>query len=382
MSNDEVTNATAVPVARHWRFWLVFLAVSLALIYLLRSVLLPFVAGAAVAYFLDPIADWLENRGLSRMMATVVITTLFLLAFVIGLLILLPALQGEITDFLSRLPAYAKALEGRLEPVVRHIAEVLPPEQVQKLQDGATSMLGDVASWSVSFVRGLLTGSLALINVLSLLVITPVVAFYLLRDWDRMVETVDGWLPRAHRDVIHDRMREIDETLAGFVRGQASVCLVLGAFYAIGLSVIGLDLGLVVGLVSGLVSFIPYVGSVSGFVVSMALAFAQFSDWTPILAVAGVFLVGQFVEGNFLSPYLVGERVGLHPVWIIFALLAGGSLFGFVGVLLAVPVAAVAGVLIRYSLRRYLDSEVYHTGHPRDAADAADAAPSDPPPTP
>jgi len=359
--NDDSTSIGAAPVARQWRFWLAVLVVTLGLIYLLRSVLLPFVAGAAVAYFLDPIADWLEHRGLSRMMATVVITALFVVLFITGLLVLLPAVQTEISDFLGRLPAYAAALEARLEPVVEHVAEVLPPEQVQKLHEGAAAMVGDVAAWAVGFIRQVLTGSLALINVLSLLVITPVVAFYLLRDWDRMVAKVDGWLPRAHRSVIHDRMREIDDTLAGFVRGQATVCLVLGVFYAAGLSIIGLDLGLVVGLVSGLISFIPYVGSIAGFIVSLALAFAQFSEGTPILAVAGVFIFGQFVEGNFLSPYLVGERVGLHPVWVIFALLAGGSLFGFVGILLAVPVAAVAGVLIRYSLTRYLESDLYHT---------------------
>lgn len=360
MSSEEST-ATGAPIARQWRFWLVALIIGLALIYVLRSVLLPFVAGAAVAYFLDPVADWLERRGLSRMMATVVITILFLLVFVAGLLLLIPALQAQVSDFVSHLPEYATSLQARLSPLLAHAADVLPPEQVQRLREGASSMVGDVASWAIRFIRQLLTSSLALINIVSLLVITPVVAFYLLRDWDKMVATVDTWLPRAHRQVIRDRMREIDETLAGFVRGQASVCLALGAFYAIGLSVIGLDLGLVVGLGAGLVSFIPYVGSIAGFVISLALAFAQFSDWGPILAVAGVFVFGQFVEGNFLSPYLVGNRVGLHPVWVIFALLAGGALFGFVGILLGVPVAAVVGVLLRYSLSRYLQSDLYHT---------------------
>jgi predicted PurR-regulated permease PerM len=353
---------TPAPAGRHWPFWLAVLAVSLLLVYLLRAVLLPFVAGAAVAYFLDPSADWLERRGLSRMMATVVITVAFLVLFVAGLLLLIPALNGQVSDFLDHLPDYAEALESRIKPMVAHVAAILPASQVEKLQAGAGAGLGEVASWAGGLIKQLLTSSLALINVLSLLVITPVVAFYLLRDWDRMVATIDGWLPRAHRAAIGERMREIDRTLAGFVRGQATVCLALGTFYAIGLSIVGLDLGLVVGLAAGLISFIPYVGSIVGFVVSVALAIAQFGEAGPVLAVAGVFLVGQFIEGNFLSPYLVGERVGLHPVWVIFALLAGGSLFGFLGVLLAVPVAAVAGVLVRHALGRYLDSPLYGQG--------------------
>jgi len=358
----------AAPPQRRWLFWLVIGGLTLAAIYLLRSVLLPFVAGAAVAYFLDPLADWLERHGLSRLMATILITALFVLAGVAALLILLPALQNQISNFIAHLPDYATALESRVKPLIQNLQEVLPDDQVERLRDGASGMLSEISSWALQVIKGLLSSGLALINLLSLLLISPVVAFYLLRDWDRIVETVDGWLPRAHADVIRQRMAEVDTTLAGFVRGQASVCFALGAFYAIGLSVIGLDLGLVVGIGAGLISFIPYVGSIVGFVVSVGLAVAQFSELFPILATAGVFLAGQFLEGNFLSPWLVGGRVGLHPVWIIFALLAGGSLFGFVGILLAVPAAAVIGVLIRHLLAEYLKSGYYaHSDSPEDS---------------
>ncbi len=344
---------------RFWWLWLIAAGVFLAAVYLLRGVLLPFVAGAAVAYFLDPAADWLERRGLGRTTATVVITVLFVVALAGAVLLLIPAIQSEIARFLDNLPGYAQALEDRVRPLLEQARAVLPADQIDRLREGAASMIGDAASIALSVVKQVLTSSLAILNLLALVVLTPVVAFYLLRDWDDIVAKVDGWLPRAHADTLRAMARDIDSTLAGFVRGQATVCLALGVFYAVGLSAVGLDLGIVVGLASGLLSFIPYVGSIVGFVASMGLALAQFSDLTPILIVAGIYLAGQALEGNVLSPWLVGGQIGLHPVWVIFALLAAGSLFGFVGVLLAVPVAAVIGVVVRYSMTRYLESPLY-----------------------
>jgi len=180
-----------------------------------------------------------------------------------------------------------------------------------------------------------------------------------LRDWDRIIEKVDSWLPRDRADLIRGQVRQIDETLAGFARGQALVCLVLGVFYAVGLSVVGLEFGMAVGFVTGLISFVPYFGMLFGFAAGIGIAIAQFGEIAPVLLVAAVFGAGQIIEGNFLTPKLVGERVGLHAVWIIFALLAGGSLFGFLGVLLAVPIMAVIGVLARFLLAQYLDSPMY-----------------------
>jgi predicted PurR-regulated permease PerM len=219
-----------------------------------------------------------------------------------------------------------------------------------------------LVTWGTNLLGQVISGGVAIANLISLLVITPVVAFYLLRDWDRIVARVDTWLPRGHAGAIREQAREIDRTLAGFLRGQGTVCLILGVFYAIGLTLAGLDFGLVVGLVAGLLSFIPYVGAIVGLVLSVGLALVQFDDWLRIAVVAGIFFVGQAVEGNFLTPKLVGESVGLHPVWIIFGLLAGGALFGFVGVLLAVPAAAVIGVGVRFALGRYMQSPYYHGG--------------------
>ena len=345
--------------SQSWLFWTAMFLIVSGGLYLLQTVLLPFVAGAAIAYFLDPVADWLERHGFSRVMATVLITSLFLVVIIGILLLLLPALQAEIIEFINRIPVYAQAISERLKPVLMHVATILPESQVQQLTDGASGMVGNAFGWVFGVLRRLLSGGFALVNMLSLLVISPVVAFYLLRDWDKMVAHIADLLPRRHAQTIRSLAQEADIVVAGFVRGQAIVCVVLGTFYAIGLSLVGLDLGLVVGLGAGLISFIPYVGTILGFLVSIGLAFAQFSETTLIALTAGIFILGQFLEGNFLSPWLVGNRVGLHPVWMIFSLLAGGTLFGFVGILLAIPVAAVLGVLVRFFLGRYQNSVLY-----------------------
>lgn len=340
-------------------FWLIGTATALVLLYLLRGALLPFVAGMAIAYFLDPLADRLQGWGLSRTLATTVITASFFLAAVLALLILVPLIEDQVVNFAQKVPGYIDVLNERLQPLIREVQRKLSPRDIEKLRSSAGEYAGTAAGWLLEVVRGVLTGGLAVIALLSLVFITPIVTFYLLRDWDDIVAKVDSWLPRSHAETIRAQFREIDRTLSGFVRGQATVCLSLAAFYGIGLSLVGLDLGLVIGLFSGLFSFIPYLGSISGFVAGTGLAFAQTQDWHLPAIVAGVFFVGQVIEGNFLTPRLVGNRVGLHPVWVMFALLAAGSLFGFVGILLAVPVAAVIGVLIRFAMGRYLHSPLF-----------------------
>lgn len=351
--------------AQRYRFWLIGLAVTLALLYLLRGMLLPFVAGMAVAYFLDPLADRLEKSGLSRLAATGVITAAFFLLVVLALIVLVPIIEDQVLAFAHKVPGYIDSLNERLQPLLNEAKKRLSPRDIEKLRSSAGEYAGTAASWALGAAKGVLTGSLAVVNVLSLVFITPVVTFYLLRDWDKMVAKVDSWLPRDHADVIRGQMKEINRTLSGFIRGQATVCLALGTIYGLGLSLVGLDLGLVIGMGSGMLSFIPYLGSITGFVTGMSLAVAQGPDWHLPAMVAGVFLVGQLAEGNFLTPKLVGDKVGLHPVWIMFALLAGGTLFGFVGILLAVPVSAVIGVLVRFALKQYLQSPIYHGNGPQ-----------------
>jgi len=355
------------------RFWLIGLLAVFVVLFLLRSVLLPFVAGMAVAYFLDPAADRLEAWGCSRAVATSLITATFFILLLLVTLLVLPLLQKEIIDFTARIPDYVEALRGWLSVLLERVQNRISPQELDSLRVAITKYLGEVLTWLGALVSGIWSGGVALANLLALIVITPVVCFYLLRDWDRMVAKIDGWLPRQQADVIREQMRLIDETLAGFVRGQGLVCLILGTYYGVGLTLAGLDFGLVVGFGAGLISFIPYVGSLLGLVVSLGLALGQFDQWQDIAVVAGVFVTGQLIEGYVLSPKLVGDRVHLHPVWIIFALLAGGALLGFVGVLLAVPVAAMIGVLGRFSLERYLASPLYH-GASKGGGDAGDSA--------
>jgi predicted PurR-regulated permease PerM len=353
-----------MPVQRQIRFWLAALVVAALTLYILREVLLPFVAGMALAYVLDPVADRLERLGLGRLGATILILALFILTFVLALVVLIPLVAHQLAGFGANLPDYVERIQALIAeqsgPLIEKLggAAALPD-----MQQSIGGLVRQGAAWMAGFLRGLWSGGQAIISVFALLVVTPVVAFYLLVDWDHMVAAVDEWLPRQHRDTIRMLAREIDRAIAGFIRGQAAVCFILGTLYAAGLSMIGLNFGALIGMLAGVLSFIPYVGSLTGLVLSVGVAVVQFwPDWTWIAATLGIFITGQFIEGNILSPKLVGASVGLHPVWLMFALFAFGALLGFVGLLLAVPLAAIAGVLGRFALRQYLASTVYHGG--------------------
>lgn len=349
------------PVERQIRFWLVALVVLLVAVYLLRGILLPFVAGLALAYILDPVAERLERLGLGRLAASLVILLLFVLAFILSLVLLLPVVVNQFAVLIENLPATAQRLQGLAKEYGGPLVERLGgQEALAYVERSLADFVGQAARWLGTFASSVWSGGQAVIGVFALLVVTPVVAFYLLVDWEHMVATIDSWLPRRHADTIRALAHDMNGAIAGFIRGQALVCFILGTFYAVALSMIGLNFGLLIGLVSGALTFIPYVGSFTGFVLSAGVALFQFwPDYTMIAATIGVFLFGQFVEGNILSPKLVGDAVGLHPVWLMFALVAFGSLFGFVGLLLAVPIAAAIGVLTRFALQLYLTSPFY-----------------------
>ncbi len=350
------------------RFWLIGAAVFALLLWLLSSMLLPFVAGMAVAYLLDPIACRLQRLGLSRTLATTLITLLFFLLAALLIVLLAPLIEHQVVAFAQKVPDYVHALINRGQPLWGTVKHYLAPKDIERLRQAAGDYAGTAASYAGLLVTRVVSGGLAVVNILSLVFITPVVTFYMLRDWNGITERVDRWLPRHHAETIRQQLREIDAILSGFVRGQAMVCLSLGAFYGLGLTLTGLDLGLVVGFSAGILSFIPYLGTISGFLVGVGLALAQSPDWTLAASVAGVFIVGNLLEGNLLAPKLVGEKIGLHPVWVIFALLAGGALFGFLGILLALPVAAVIGVLARFALDRYMTSSLYSGDTPEGTA--------------
>lgn len=345
---------------RQISFWLLALAGFILFLYVFSPILLPFVAGMALAYLLDPIADRLEGLGLSRLSATVTILILFLVFFVLALVVILPVLGSQLAGFIAGLPQLVGHLQRLIVELIGDRLPAMTGLSVKDLQSNLGEILGKGAGFVGGVLKSIWNGGQALLSIVSLFIVTPVVAFYLLLDWDRMVEKIDTLLPLDHTETIHRLTGEMNAAVSGFVRGQVSVCLILGTFYAVGLAVVGLNFGLLIGLGAGLVSFIPYVGAALGLVVSLGVAFVQFwPDWHWILAVFGVFAVGQFLEGNILQPKLVGRSVGLHPVWLMFALFAFGYLFGFVGLLMAVPAAAVVGVLTRFALSQYLASRLY-----------------------
>lgn len=354
-------NISAIGLRRQVFFWLVTLAIFVAFLMLFSSILLPFIAGMALAYFLDPVADRLERIGLSRLMATVVILVSFVVVFVLSLMIIIPVLASQLNEFIQRVPAYVTQLQTF---IATSNAAWLPDwvdGQMGTIRENFSRYLSEGVGFLGTLVEQIWNSGKALLDIASLLVVTPVVAFYLLLDWDRMIEKVDSWVPRHQLGTVRRLATELDSTIAGFVRGQGSLCLILGIFYAIALSAAGLNFGLLIGFFTGMISFIPYVGSTVGLLLSLGVALVQFwPDFIWVGVIAGIFFFGQFIEGNILQPKLVGKSVGLHPVWLMFALFAFGALFGFVGVLVAVPAAAAVGVLVRFAISRYLDSDLYY----------------------
>lgn len=355
------THVSGAGLKRQVIFWLLALAGLVLFLLVFSSILLPFVAGMALAYFLDPVADQLERFGLSRVMATVVILVAFIILFALSLMIVIPLLATQASDLLSTLPGYIAKLQSL---VTSFNPDILPPwisSQMGTIKEGFAGVLAEGAGFLGTILKQIWNSGLALVDIVSLLIVTPVVAFYLLLDWDRMIAKVDSWVPRQHVESVRQIATEMNTAIAGFVRGQGSICIILGLFYGIGLTAVGLNFGLLIGLFAGMISFVPYVGSMVGLVLSVGVAIVQFwPEYLWIGAVIAIFFSGQFVEGNILQPKLVGKQVGLHPVWLMFALFAFGALFGFVGLLVAVPAAAAVGVLVRFGLQRYLDSDLYH----------------------
>src|SRR5712692_566030 len=342
---------------RQLRFWLVTFFLAAALLWLLHDILLPFVAGAALAYVLAPLADRLERLGLNRTIAALLLVTMVVVVLLALTLLLVPLLLQHGTLLINRIPGYFKRIQ---ELIVDPSSPWLHWLGSGDSSKAMSEIVSQSATWLLSFAYSLWTGGKALVSFASVLIVMPVVTFYLICDWHPMIEIVDGWVPVRQRETVRQLAHEIDAAIGGFLRGQVGVCLVLGGYYAIELLLVGLDFALLIGLIAGLITFVPYIGSMTGLLIAASVALAQFwPDWKRIAVVVAIFLVGQFVEGNIVSPKFVGERVGLHPVWMIFAMFAFGYLFGFVGLLLAVPLAAAIAVLFHFGMRQYLASPFY-----------------------
>ncbi len=345
----------ALPIKDQAKYWGAVIAVILVALWALGDVILPFVLGGAIAYVLDPIADRLERAGLSRVASVAVITLVTILTFIVMFLLVIPTLVQQTAQLIETAPDLFDRLQTALTNRFPDLMNESSTIRQQLLAVGET-----IQSKGGEVINGVLSSALGLINVIVLLVVVPVVAFYLLLDWDNMTAKIDEMLPRDHTDTVRMLAARIDNTLASFIRGQGTVCFILGTYYAIALMLAGLNFGLVVGFIAGMISFIPYIGALIGGALAIGLALFQFwGDWLSVGIIAGIFAIGQFLEGNILTPKLVGNSVGLHPVWLLFALSVFGSLFGFVGMLVAVPVAAIIGVLARYGIEQYKSSLLY-----------------------
>jgi predicted PurR-regulated permease PerM len=350
---------------RHVTFWIAMLAAVVAVVVLLREVLLPFVAGMVLAYLLDPLATRMERMGMNRLLATLTILVVVVVTVVALVILTVPIIVRELAYFIEEFPVYIRQLRAlATDPGHPWLSRIIG-EGLGQAERSLGELTALASSWFGTFLRSAWSGGRALISVLSLAVVTPIVACYLTYDWRKMIAAIDNWVPPARRETVRALASEVDDTIAGFVRGQSVLCLILAIYYAAALSLIGLKHGALIGFAAGLLSFIPYLGSLSGLVISTCVAIAQFwPSWTSILLVPAIFLIGQSLADYVLSPYFVGRRVHLGPVWVMLALFAFGYLFGFVGLLMAVPLAAAIGVLMRFALRQYYASPLYAAAAP------------------
>lgn len=339
--------------------WIGLGVAFLGSLYFLQGILMPFFTGLLVAYAMNPAVRNFEKWGISRTIGTSFMIISFFLLIGLLLFIAIPFIHTELLRLAARIPQYGERIVLALKPLLKDASNYIEDRDIERLRSFASANFGNVVTWGIQVLGRILTNSLALANLISLIVITPIVAFYCLRDWNLIINTIDRWLPRPYEPLLRRLFADINATIGGFAKGQALVCLMVGGYYSIALTLAGLDFGVIVGIVIGVMAFIPYIGAFVGFILSIGIALAQFTDWSSVGVVAGIFAVGQSLEGYLLIPYFVGNRIGLHPVWVLFALLAGGALYGFIGILFALPVGAAIGVLIRYLRELYFNSPYY-----------------------
>lgn len=346
------------PATEQTVFWALVLIAAIALVRLLGQVMAPFIVGMAIAYLLNPMVTSL-SRFIPRSVASLVMLVLFAL-IVLGVVIgLSPLIGRQLSDVGANLPQYLERLSDWFNTFIESAIGRIGEDNAQRIRDAVSDHVGSIFSGTQKLLQRLWSSGLAVFDIITFLIITPVVAFYCMRDWANITQKIDNLFPRHNADTLRAITAEFSSRLAGFVRGQLLVCVTLGVLYATALSAVGLNFGLAIGLLAGFLTFIPYVGTIVGFISSVGVALVQYPDYKMPLVVVVIFFIGQFIEGNILTPKMVGDRIGLHPVWVIFALMAGGKLFGFTGMLLAVPVAAMIGVLVRYGVEWYKNSSAY-----------------------
>lgn len=350
--------------------WILIIGVPILFLCSVSNILFPFIVSFIIAYFLHPTISRIERIGISRPIATLGIMSLFFASMGLIFLFVAPALYSELLMLINKLPEYIHFAQEELVPKLSTLANKISPD----LMATVTKNIGNFSSHALTFFlklsSNILNSGVTLVNILSLIFITPIVTFYTLRDWKKITVSLERLYPPRYATTIHEQILHIDQTLSGYLRGQINVCLILSVFYVLALSLIGIEFSLFVGIISGMLVFIPYVGVMVGLTISCIIAFLQYGDLFHMLLITAIFVIGQVMEGFFITPKLVGDKVGLHPVWIIFGMLAGGSLFGFTGVLLAIPLTAVIGVLVRFSIQQYLASSLFQKNQFQSTPDA------------
>lgn len=347
--------------------WAGFTVVVIFALWLFRPILLPFVVGIALAYILNPLVNIVQRLRIGRGWSTAVVLLAVVSAIVGVFFVVTPLIASQIYGLAQNLPGYIATLNDLVQQALPALIEWLGPERTAQLEASIVQFVSNGSELIYSLTAQVAQSGLTVLNTLAFIILTPVVAFYLLLDWEGMVKGIDDLLPREHRREIRTVLDQIDRSMAGVFRGQGSVILVLTVYYATALTLTGLNFGLVIGLMTGLFSFIPFFGFLTGFVLSMGIALVQFApagDWWFVVIVLFVYLIGQFLEGNVLYPRLVGQSININPVWLMFALFAFGLLFGFVGLILAVPLAAITATLTRYAVKRYKESALYQGERP------------------
>lgn len=361
---DSRSRVVVMHIERHIWFWLAALVVFIAGIALIKDILLPFVVGIVLAYLLNPIADKLSQLGLNRTVSSALIVGTVAALVALAFYLLAPLLFAQAQEMAAAMPGELERLTTSVETWAKERLGDRYPEVQQGLAKSSQSLTDNVSGVLAWLATSLLNQGFAIFNFFTLLLVTPVVMFYLLVDWDPMIQKLDSWLPRDQADTIRKLATDVNDAVAAFIRGQGAVCLILGTFYALALSLLGLKYGLLVGVMTGVLTFIPFVGWATGLITATTLAVIQYwPEVLPIVMVMSVFGVAQAVDAAFLSPKIVGSKIGLHPVWLIFSLFVFSYLFGFVGTLIAVPLAAATGVLVRFFINAYLDSSFYHGRH-------------------
>lgn len=340
-------------------FWAGFLVLFIAFIWVFNSILTPFILGIIIAYLLNPVVVKFSRKQIPRWATALVILTLFIGTLSLLFVLVAPMVFRQGQMLIEQLPNYAQNLMDYLSPYMTWVQDRVGEDYIQQINDYLKDSAGKMVGVTGGLVGGLAEGGKVLASMATTLVLTPLVAFFMMKEWPYIVRWVESMYPRQHAVLIRSILKKIDTKVAGFIRGQISVAFILGVIYAIALTIAGLNYGFLIGLGAGFFSIIPLVGSTLGLVVGIVVAWFQTGDLFYTGIIAAIFMGGQFIEGNFLAPKIVGDSVGLHPLWIMFALLAGGSLFGIVGMLLAVPMAATIGVLVGFAIDRYKASPLY-----------------------